>query len=102
MTIDLSTPAGLGNALADNIERQGHYQGQEHQKDDSLLCLVVNPAYDAAAPDVRNAFLITLAKRLGTKVYQGTDGEQGDLADLYLWNDMTPTAKVLDTLRSIG
>lgn len=80
-------------AIADNIERAGHYQGlgdDQPWPEGPNMCLIANPAYRSAALD-RQAFRKALREKIGP-----------DFWGLTTWNDETPTAEVLATLREIA
>jgi hypothetical protein len=81
----------LAAGIADDIERNGHYQGVGKSwvpaHPDWKCCVVDSPTYNNSAVLLRSA-LIDLLPRIQCSVV--------------CWNDRTPTAEVLGTLRKIA
>lgn len=77
-------------AIADNIEKAGHFQGkpgEEAWPAGARMCLIANPAFAGAE---MWSFLAALRAKIG------------DRTTTLNWNDSTPTDVVLATLREIA
>jgi hypothetical protein len=78
--------SSLLQAMADNIAFHGHYQGQGQIG--GRCCLVLNPAFTAAGIGARRTVVRLLAPKANYA--------------LTYWNDNTPTAEVISTLRHLA
>lgn len=75
-------------AIADNIERRGHYQGG-HRRSATTCCVVMNPAWRADNDvQIYNELMAALESAVGLPPI--------------VWNDLTPTPDVLATLRRLA
>lgn len=72
--------------MADAIERNGHYQGDGPI--DERCCLIHNPAFYAAGISARRTVIRLIAPSADFSITH--------------WNDSTPTAVVLRTLREMA
>ena len=92
----------LGNALADEIEKNGHYQGTYNKEGGSYpACIIVNPAWSVVTTDYDNIQRNLLIAIEGVR---GVDAPIYGLAlrqDIYEWNDNTPTEEVVRVLRNL-
>ncbi len=91
----------IGHRIADEIETKGHWQGglEIGDGDGTPCCIVTSDTYFYRSTDYeKDAFMEALCAKLGIE-----DGTGDDVAAsaVYRWNDETPTAEVLATLRNL-
>ncbi len=92
----MRTVSDIGREIANEIMTRGHYQGgrveDTEDADRGSCCIVTSDAYFfRLSLDEKNAISNRLMEILGVD----------DLQDVYNWNDTTPTATVLETLRNL-
>lgn len=91
--------AMVGQAIAADIERHGHFQGRAHgAKMVNGYCIVSAPVFSSLSPgdsfSPSYEFARYLAQRLDLPGH-------GFFSNVIAWNDSNPTETVLDTLRSL-
>jgi len=88
----------IGKEIADQIEERGHYQG-EHAFG-SGYCVLTAPAFPASSFKLQDQIASAIYDRIGYPTnYLFTSGRS--LGEVVVWNDSTPTAEVLNVLRSL-
>jgi len=105
----MRTPSQIGQEIADEIERVGHYQGQydDETSDPPLVCVITAHAFPALTGEIgasfaeRNEFLKALSEKVGLGLTSVGPSGYITTYGVWSWNDDTPTEVVLETLRTL-
>jgi len=107
----MRTPSEIGEQVADEIVRLGHFQGVDEENDMDQpewapVCVVTAKSFPNGweSEDFkveRNEFLKALDAKVGLHLYPiGFSGNMSSY-QVWDWNDRTPTDEVINVLRSL-